>query len=85
MDAFKLRANCYRHFKFIPSRTDGIMSWILKRHVLDIQEFDSFLHAKFGDYEKNGFSMETLIEKEYGKESLAFAREAFGLEETTNK
>ena len=74
MDAFKLRANCYRHFEFIPSRTDGIMSWILKRNVLDIQEFDSFLHAKFGDYEKNGFSMETLIEKEYGKERSTFIR-----------
>ena len=42
------------------------------------QKFDDFLHYH-GNYENEGFSMETLIEKKYGKEALDFSLEAFGL------
>ena len=63
MDAFELRKKCFAFFQFQPQKTDKAMTIILGRVVLDLYEFDNFLHYKHGNYENEGFSMETLIEK----------------------
>jgi hypothetical protein len=47
----------------------------LRREVrIDVIKFDDWLHAKHGEYENDGQSMEEVITKHYGEPATTFIR-----------
>ena len=47
--------------------TDFELSAAFHRPVINIYKFDEWLHYQFGDYEKEGLSMEEVLAKNYGQ------------------
>ena len=43
--------------------------------MLDPFKFDDWLHEKYGNYEENGLSMQTLLIKHYGQEVADYVQE----------
>ena len=54
---------------------DRMMSMLTMEVKIDVLKFDDYLHREFGDYEKDGKSMNMIIEEKYGKEALEFIHE----------
>ena len=75
-------ARIYESFFMEMPKLDNLMSALMDRPVLDLNQLDDFLHRKFGGYEESGLSMEDVLKKEYGRECLDFVREAFCLQES---
>jgi len=51
-----------------------------RKAIMNIIEFDAWLHEKHGDYEEDHeLSMKEIIEKEYGKKARRFVEEAIGI------
>ena len=46
---------------------DPIMSVVCGKPMLDPFKFDDWLHEKYGNYEEDGLSMQTLLVKHYGQ------------------
>ena len=57
-EKFGLRFNDY---------LDVQMSAISGKPTIDPFKFDDWLHEKYGNYEEDGYSMETLLIKQYGQ------------------
>lgn len=49
---------------------DGFMTALAGEPTLDILKLDDILHEKFGNYENRGYSLDELVKREYGRETL---------------
>lgn len=75
MNALEFHAGFRKHFPGIGNAgrfIDALMLQIKREPVLDILAFDDWLHAKHGEYEKDGLSMADCIAKHYGEPAKNF-------------
>lgn len=57
---------------------DNLMAMIMKRPILDVFEFDDYLHEKYGNYEDQGKSQEDIFKELFG-DKIEQAKYYFGL------
>lgn len=75
-NVYELGNKFYKYFGIKP-KLDNNMTILLNKPVLDMFEFDNFLHTKYGDYENEGLSMYDIIKNNYGDSAVAFAKDIF--------
>jgi hypothetical protein len=64
------RKDFERHFKVsIGTFYDGETTVVFQKICIDIFKFDEWLHARHGDYEDRGLSMEEIVIEKYGNEA----------------
>lgn len=49
---------------------DNLLTSALGRWIIDIEQFDQYLHELYGNYENKGLSMRDLIESKMGTKAL---------------
>lgn len=45
---------------------DTFMSFIMRRHIVDIVKFENLLINRYGDYTNDGISLSEFVEKKFG-------------------
>jgi len=57
---------------------DFELSAMFKRPILDINKFDDWLRCQFGEYEKEGMSMQDVITAKYGEAVTKYIKSLVG-------
>lgn len=66
MEAHKLFHKAFRTISF-SNYMDKDLTVLFLKPVLDIVKFDNWLHEQYGEYERQGLSMNDLLASKYGE------------------